>query len=441
MREMVYLVRRGENYGWSLTEGSQIVKRDQPPPIVPITPPVAEHTHLEARSVTGGYVYYGDRLPELNGAYLYGDYMTGKIWGLRHDGESLTWHQELADTPLEIICFARDNDGEVLVVGYDGTIHRLVKNPKEHSTQSFPHLLSETGLFRSTADQIPEQGVLPYEINAHHWADGTTSKQWIAVPGQTQLELIAKNVPNLGHVKNHFLFPQDTVLAKTVSYRADCDDAASTRRLETQVLHRNGDDWNAYNYVWNDEQTDAVLQDNVATDRELTIADSNEPTGKRRQIWHHASRDECLLCHIWKAGTVHGFKPGQLNRLAPDGTGSQIENFNQLALFANDVELSKPTVSPYDENRTIQDRARSYLHLNCAHCHRRGGGGTASFVLDETTPLNQLGIVDAPPVQGGFELTDPRVVASGDPYRSVLLYRLVKSGRGHMSPVRVQYHR
>ena len=120
MIEMVYKVDRGANYGWSIMEGSQVVKPDETP-VIPITPPVVEHTHLEARSVTGGYFYGSNRLPELNDVYIYGDYITGKIWGLRHDGTKMTWHQELADTPYQIICFARDADGEVLVVSYDGT--------------------------------------------------------------------------------------------------------------------------------------------------------------------------------------------------------------------------------------------------------------------------------------------------------------------------------
>ena len=91
-------------------------------------------------------------------------------------------------------------------------------------------------------------------------------------------------------------FPRDTVLAKTVFYRSNTGDAKSNRRLETQLLHRNGDDWNAYNYVWNDDQSDAVLQDNVATDREITIVDPREPNGQRTQTWHTpAAMNACCV--------------------------------------------------------------------------------------------------------------------------------------------------
>ena len=437
MIEMVYRVDRGANYGWSLMEGSQVVKPDDDPPVVPITPPVVEHTHLEARSVTGGYFYGSDRLPELKDVYIYGDYITGKIWGLRHDGSKLTWHEELADTPYQIICFAMDRDGEVLVVSYDGTIYRLVATPPENSSGEFPRLLSKTGLFDSVEDQTPALGVLPYEINAHHWADGTSSKQWVALPGDSQLSLITSlkdadgvNLTQFGFNLGQFSFPHNAVFAKTVSYQADATHPDSTKRLETQVLHRNGDAWNAYNYVWNEDQSDAVLQDNVASDRQLKIIDPSEPNGVRTQTWHHASRDECLLCHIWKSGTVHGFIPEQLDLIR--GEKGQLDWLNQIGLFDKPVQADKKTISPHDTRKSLEDRARSYLQLNCAHCHRRGGGGTAAFVLENSVSLEKMEVIDAQPVQGGFGLQDPRIIAKGDPYRSVLLYRLVKSGRGHM---------
>ncbi len=431
MREMVYRIDRGANYGWSVTEGSQIVKSDGLPTEIPITPAIVEHTHLEARSVTGGYFWQSNRLPELDDAYIYGDWMTGKIWGLRHDGKKVTWHKELADTTLQIICFALDHDGEVLVVGYDGTVHRLVPNPAQDSEANFPRRLSETGLFTSTANQIPAPGVVAYEVNAHHWADQTDSQQWVAVPGGARIELFKKDNWQVGQVAGHFSFPHDTVLAKTISYHRNRDDPGSAVRLETQLLHKNGDDWNAYNYVWNEDQTDAALQPNVGSDRELSIIDSQATDGIRQQTWHHASRDECLMCHIWSAGTVHGFKLDQLNRSVDDH--NQLDSLEKMGILESRPAANvEPMCSPDDTTKTLEQRARSYLHLNCAHCHRRGGGGTAAFDLVGDVPLEQLRLIDALPTQGGFGISQPRVVAAGDPYKSVLLYRLIKSGRGHM---------
>lgn len=429
MREMVYRIERGANYGWSIMEGSQRVKPDQQP-VIPITPPVVEHDHVESRSITGGYVWNHPRLPELAGAYVYGDWMTGKIWAVKTDGDRVVWHRELADTSLQIICFALTRDGEIWVVGYDGTIHRLVANEPSQVSATFPRRLSETGLFASTADQRPAPGVLPYSINARAWADGTTSRQWIGLPPGPALTVFEKSNWEVGQVKGFVSFPPNTVLAKTIAYQTDATDPDSSRNLETQLLHRSGDDWQAYNYVWNDDQTDAILQDNVATDRKLVIADPSAPNGRRSQTWHHASRDECLLCHIWSAGTVHGFKLQQLHRPAADI--DPLQRLTDSGFFAERPKVSRPTVSPHDTSASLDDRARSYLNLNCAHCHRRGGGGTAAFVLADDVPMDQMGIIDAVPTQGDFGLDDARVVAPAAPHRSVLLYRLAKSGRGHM---------
>ena len=55
----------------------------------PIVPPTIEHSHAEFRSLTGGVVYHGDKLPDLDGAYVYGDYSTGRIWGMKHDGSAV----------------------------------------------------------------------------------------------------------------------------------------------------------------------------------------------------------------------------------------------------------------------------------------------------------------------------------------------------------------
>ena len=127
--EQVYLVRRGENYGWSLQEGTHPFYPSRTRGPTPITPPVAEHAHSEARSLTGGIVYYGQQLPELRGAYIYGDWSTGKIWGLRHDGGGVVWQQELADTTLAITGFGTDTHGEMLIVDHGGGFYRLESAP------------------------------------------------------------------------------------------------------------------------------------------------------------------------------------------------------------------------------------------------------------------------------------------------------------------------
>jgi putative heme-binding domain-containing protein len=80
----------------------------------------------------------------------------------------------------------------------------------------------------------------------------------------------------------------------------------------------------------------------------------------------------------------------------------------------------------------LNARARSYLHANCAHCHRFGAGGTADLQLKFDVPLGEMKTVDVRPVQGTFEIHGAHILSPGDPYRSVLYYRMAKLGRGRM---------
>jgi putative heme-binding domain-containing protein len=431
MWEMVYRVERGGNYGWSVVEGQQSVRPMAKRGPTPILPAVIEHSHTESRSLTGGRVYHGKRLKDLAGAYLYGDYVTGKLWGLRHDGKKLTWKQELADSPLEIIDFGEDAEGEVYVLDHGGTINRLVPNPAARANEHFPRRLSETGLFASVKDHTPAPGVIPYTINAEPWADHAVAERLLAVPGLGRLGVYEKQNLQIGHVKGEWIFPPDTVLTRTVSLALDRGNPATRRRLETQVLHRDGDTWRAYNYLWNDEQTDAVLSGPEGSDRVLTIRDQNQPGGRVKQTWHLAGRTECLVCHTTRAGSVLGFNLAQMNRPC-DGT-DQLRALEHLGLFEQPLPDPLPRLpSPFDPKENLETRARAYLHANCAHCHRRGGGGTAPFELLYNLSLKKTFLVGSRPSQGTFNIHGAETVAPGDPYRSVLYYRMAKLGPGRM---------
>src|SRR5262245_44811570 len=311
MWEMIYRIERGGNYGWSVVEGPQPVHNERPTGPTPIVPPTVAHSHIEARSITGGYFSQTSRLRELRGAYIYGDYVTGKIWGLKHAGPTVTWREELVDTPLQMASFGLDPAGDVLIVDHPtGTLHRLVPNPRRAANADFPKRLSETGLFADTAQQLPAPGVVPYAINAEPWADNTTAQRFVALPGNAQLGTYKKTNSQVGYIAGEWSFPDGGVLAKTISIGA----GPSSRRLETQILHFDVDTWKAYNYIWNDEQTDATLAENIGADRvvgwDKTAPETDgPPSADRQQIWHQSSRTECLLCHTTRVGSILGFKP------------------------------------------------------------------------------------------------------------------------------------
>jgi glucose/arabinose dehydrogenase len=140
--EMVHRIENGGNYGWSIREGFhpfQPQRRQRPDPASPIRPPIVEYPHAPTRerpdngvSITGGYVYRGKKIPELVGVYVYGDFETGRIWGLRYENGKVVANGELIDVSrnkLNIASFGEDAPGELYILAFDGRIHELVRRP------------------------------------------------------------------------------------------------------------------------------------------------------------------------------------------------------------------------------------------------------------------------------------------------------------------------
>jgi uncharacterized repeat protein (TIGR03806 family) len=450
--EQIFLIERGGNYGWSVMEGSHPFGPDRERGPTPFIPPVVEHDHAEFRSITGGFVYHGARLPELRGAYIYGDYDTGKIWMFRYDREArkVTEHRELVDSALRLVGFGEDHAGELYLVDHmGGVIDRLERNPAADTTADFPRRLSETGLFASTADQQPAPGVIPYDVNAPQWLDGASAERWLAIPGDATIEFDGITYPQPAPGAPHgWKFPDGTVAVETILMETQPGRPESRRRLETRILHYEhlaggeevGDQfWRGYSYLWNEDQTDAVLlEDPLGTDLTLPIAGPAAEGGTRTQTWHVPGRAECMVCHNMAAKYVLGVNTLQLNRDFDYGSvaANQLDVFQRLGLFGGSLSESAdrlPRVVDYrDESLDTAERARGYLHANCSHCHRKWGGGNAEFLLLSTVSLKDMGIADVPPGHGGFYIPDARILAPGAPQRSVLYYRMAKLGPGRM---------
>ena len=131
--EEVDLIEKGGNYGWSIMEGFSCFSPASDCDQEGLVPPVLEYGRGEGASVTGGYVYRGRTLGSLYGAYVYGDFVSGRIWGLRYDG-GVTDHAQIATCPCDIASFGEDERGEVFIVGLDGVIYTLEPLPGEGPT-------------------------------------------------------------------------------------------------------------------------------------------------------------------------------------------------------------------------------------------------------------------------------------------------------------------
>jgi len=439
--EMVYRIERGGNYGWPIMEGPQPALPESKRGPAPISSPVVSHPHSEAASITGGFVYHGERLPELKDVYVYGDFQSGKVWGLKHDGKQVTWHQELAQTPVQLVSFGEDHAGEIYLVDYQRSqqIYQLVPNPDDGRHVNFPRLLSQTGLFSSTAEQTPSPGVMEYSINAAHWADHTTSQRWMALRGTEPVQVESDS---------KWSFPDGAVLTKTVSIEMSQGDPKSARRLETQILHREDGSWRPYSYAWNEDQTDAELVPAAGFSRLLSIKDETAAEGLREQTYRFASRGECQMCHnpwVEMKTTSVGIQSAsplaistlQLNRaLSEDSSENQIATLHANGWLAGNIPAAFTDVArfanPYDHGANLNDRVRSYLHVNCAHCHQPHAGGSATIDLSYDVKLEEAKLLDAKPGQGAFGISAARIVSPGDPIGSVLHYRMARIGSGRM---------
>jgi uncharacterized repeat protein (TIGR03806 family) len=422
--EQVYLVQKGANYGWSAYEGSHpfYVERFRGPS--PLSKPIAEHPHSEMRSLTGGVVYRGEKLPDLRGAYVYGDWSTGKISGIRHDKGRVTWHKELATTTLQITGFGLDSKGELLIADHGGNaFYRLEPTPPEKNPAKFPTKLSETGLFVSVKEHRTHPALVPYSVNAALWSDGAEKERFIALPGLTTIEFKAANGWN---------FPEGTVLVKTFSLDLA---AGGRRRIETRLLTKQLGQWYGYSYLWNDAQADADLVEAAGTDRAYEVRDARAAGGKRSQTWHYPSRVECMVCHSRAANFVLGPSLLQMNQ------GDQLRRLEELGVFQEKPALPKKAdeprqlVNPYDRGQPLEARARSYLHANCAQCHVEAGGGNAQMQLEYATPRDKMKVIDVKPLHDTFGIKDAKLIVPGDPDRSILYQRLKRRGAGQMPPL------
>ena len=128
--EEVDIMEAGRNYGWSIMEGfSCFQSSEEACDTSGLTMPIVDYGHEDGCSVTGGYVYRGSRLPSLYGAYVYGDFCSGKIWALRYDGSRVTEHMQIADSRLQIASFGEDQSGELYILAFDEKIYRLAPGP------------------------------------------------------------------------------------------------------------------------------------------------------------------------------------------------------------------------------------------------------------------------------------------------------------------------
>lgn len=418
--EEVDRVQIGRNYGWDCREGTSAYVSPAPAcstiPSATLVDPVHEYGRSQGSSITGGYVYRGTALPALVGRYVFADYGSGRIWRLVDDVNGGLRSEELLDTTYGIASFGQDAAGELYVVDLNGG--RLYKIVDEGGAAPggppVAAALSATGCVVASNPSQPAAGLIPYDVAAPFWSDNALKERWLAVPNGTTVSVGADG---------DFDFPDGTVLMKHFRLNGAL--------VETRLFMRHpGGEWAGYSYEWNAQGTDAAL---VPGGKTATVGG---------QTWIYPSGNDCLACHTAAAGRTLGLEAAQLNHdfaYASTGrTANQLRTLDHIALFPTPLgdPAQQPTMpNPFDTSQPLAQRARAYLHTNCAQCHRPGGPTSVSLDLRYSTPLASMAACDAPPQAGDLGIgVNARIVAPGAPDNSVLVARVVTRGDAAQMP-------
>jgi uncharacterized repeat protein (TIGR03806 family) len=275
-----------------------------------------------------------------------------------------------------------------------------------------PSRLSQTGVFRSLADLTPNPGIIAYDVNAPLWSDGAAKRRWIALPGDARIDFAAKG---------EWKFPPGTVFVKHFEM------PEAHKRLETRLLvvDRNGSGYGV-TYKWRPDGSDADLLSSGLTE---AITD-----GSQKHLWSYPSRNDCLLCHTTPAGFVLGVKTRQLNGdFTYPSTGAranQLRMWNDLGKFAPGFD--ETAISGYarlvplsDKTASHEQRVRSYLDANCAHCHRPGSA-RAGFDARFDTQLSQQNLINASLIGADLGVPGAKAIVPGSPYHSMLYLRMAR---------------
>ncbi len=411
--EEIDVIERGGNYGWRCREGRHDFNLAGCP--TGLIDPVSEYGRTQGNSITGGLVYRGAAIPELAGRYVFGDYGSGRVWALQSDGQGGYLNDLLIDTNFGPTSFARDAAGEIYFTDINnGRLRKLVPaGPPTPDTVA--DRLSASGCTDPADVTQAYAGLLPYDLNAPFWTDGADKERFIGLPNGTTISR---------GVGGDWEFPNGTVIVKNFRLGG--------LLVETRHLMRHPDGvWAGYSYEWNDLQTEAFR------------VRGGKTVGVAGQSWSIPSESQCLECHTSAAGFSLGAETAQLNRdFDYPSTGrraNQLATLDHVLLFS--VPLPGPPaglpalVDPGDTGASLADRARAYLHTNCAQCHRPGGPTPSTMDLRYDALLSATNACDAPPLEGDLGIAGARLIAPGDAARSLVVLRANRRDSHGMPPL------
>ncbi|MDH3546379.1 MAG: PQQ-dependent sugar dehydrogenase, partial [Gammaproteobacteria bacterium] len=406
IREEVSAYTNNANLGWNIKEGTTCFSNQYGDCNDPtLVDPLVEYTHGGGNcAVIGGYFYRGQLVPELQGKYLFADFCTSKISAVDFDVDGNPY--ELSLLPAgngipRVTGWGRDITGELYVVA-GSQIYKVMPNDGTSGPPGPPPLLSQTGCFASTNPPVPASGLIPFEPGAQLWSDGATKRRWVALPDGATINIDASG---------DFEFPIGTVLVKEFSV----DGAPVETRL---IMYSDSGETTGYSYEW--QGGDAVL-----------LPDVKQVVLPNDQLYHFPGRGECRRCHTSAAKVALGPSVEQLNNdmvyTSTNRLSNQLMTLDHIGLFTSGLPgavADLPATVGLDEtHHALSRRARSYLHANCAGCHRGEGPTQSTMDLQYQTPRTLMNVCNLDPAFGDLGIPGAKILLPGDPDASILAAR------------------
>ena len=280
--------------------------------------------------------------------------------------------------------------------------------------------LSLTGCMSPTNITKFADRVVPYDINSPLWSDAADKQRGVVIPAGKTIHIkdcAAKPAECLDTADTgKWVFPIGTVLLKNFLF--------NSKLIETRLFVRNDEQtWVGYSYQWDAAQTEATV---VPDARRRVMVDS----GSGMVSWTYPSRTDCMKCHNGAGGFSLGPETRQMNRMV--GTSNQIDAFKAKNLFDTPpaVPYQEALVTPFTsapaDAAAVEKQARSYMHANCAFCHRPDnldlGMVNVDLRLDRT--LKQTNLCNADPVKGDQGIPTAKLLTPADPSKSITWLRV-----------------
>ena len=280
------------------------------------------------------------------------------------------------------------------------------------TAETYAAHLSDYGFFTDLRARTPAARVTAYTLNSPLFSDYAEKQRYLYVPGGQKARYDADAVLD---------FPVGTALIKTFGYQQN----GKFKPLETRLLLRRATGWVAIPYVWNATGTDADLK-RAGTRIPVSFTD---PSGEKRDISYSVpNQNQCKDCHA-RAGAITpiGLRARQLN------DGHQLQQLVRAGLLDR-APANAPRLARWDDAKApLDDRARAYLEINCAHCHNpQGAASNSGLYLDWRQP--NPGFFKRPVAagrgSGGFEFD----IVPGNANASILIYRMESTDPGIAMP-------